>query len=224
MVVPLAGSRDAGPGRKWSVDTVADVAVGAAVEWLSSAGPEEKLLTVVLCCAQPSAAKSLLRAIKEVRPVAVGSRGVGGVVAVEAKLVATGKRSQSDKINARVAAAAGKTVGEAKSSVSVTTVDGKRNYRGSDIQYDIQHGFLTLGEPVAAGGAKPVAGRGGGALAELETGAAGRPKLEGPLDAFLAKGTLKRKSEQAGLGGSSAGSWDHERLGGEHKLKSPRLP
>ena len=85
MVVPLAGSRDAGPGRKWSVDTVADVAVGAAVEWLSSAGPEEKLLTVVLCCAQPPAAKSLLRAIKEVRPVAVGSRGVGGVVAVEAK-------------------------------------------------------------------------------------------------------------------------------------------
>ena len=69
-----------------------------------------------------------------------------------------------------------------------------------------------------------MAGRGGGALAELETGAAGRPKLEGPLDAFLAKGTLKRKSEQAGLGGSSAGSWDHERLGGEHKLKSPRLP
>ena len=208
---------------------MAGVAVGAAVEWLSSAGPEEKLLTVVLCCAQPSAAKSLLRAIKEVRPVAVGSRGVGGVVAVEAKLVATGKRSQSGNINARVAAASGKTVGEAKSSVSVTTTKGlERNYRDSDIDYDIQHGFLTLGESVAADGAKPVAGRGGGArgggLAELETGAAGRPKPEGPLDVFLAKGTLKRKSEQAGLGGSSAGLWDHERLGCEHKLKSPRLP
>ena len=104
MVVPLAGSPDAGPGRKWSVGTVADVAVRAAVEWLSSAGPKEKLLTVVLCGATPSAAKSLLRAIKEVRPVVVGSRGAGGVVAVEAKLVATGKRSQSGNINARVAA------------------------------------------------------------------------------------------------------------------------
>ena len=123
----------------------------------------------------------------------VGSRGVGGVVAVEAKLVATGKRSQSDKINARVAAAAGKTVDEAKSSVFVTTMDGKRNYRGSDIQYDIKHGFLALGES-GANGAKPEAGSGGGArgggLAELKAGGA---KPGGPLDMFLAKGTLKRK-------------------------------
>ena len=153
-----------------------------------------------------------------------GSRGVGGVVAVEAKLVATGKRSQSDKINARVAAAVGKTVGEAKSSVSVTTTNGtKRKYRGSDIQYDIQHGFLALGEP-GANGAKPGAGRGGAEL-EPEAGKGGgagpaervTPKLEGPLDAFLASGTLKRKIGQASLGGSSAGSWGHERLS-----KSPR--
>ena len=104
-------------------------------------------------------------------------------------------------------------MGEAKSSVSVITKGGKRNYRGSDIQYDIKHGFLALGKP-GANGAKPEAGSGGGArsggLGELKTAG-------GPLDMFLANGTLKRKPEEAGLGGSSAGSWGHERLS-----KSPR--